>query len=42
MAESRPSVPLSTGINRAREEEEEDKETEREREREISLILSSI
>lgn len=35
MAESRPSVPLSTGINRAREEEEEDKETERERERDF-------
>lgn len=30
MTESRPSVPLSTGINRAREEkEEEDEETQR-------------
>lgn len=38
MTESRPSVPLSTRINRAREEEEEDEETEGG----ISLILSSI
>lgn len=38
MTESRPSVPLSTGINRAKEEEEEDEETEGG----ISLILSSI
>lgn len=29
MTESRPSVPLSTGINRAREEEEDDEEMER-------------
>lgn len=40
MTESRLSVPLSTGINRAREEEEE--EDDEETEREISLILSSI